>query len=113
VGERSCLGDLAAEVLAGDRLGCRAAPDPGVEGVDRASSSSARSKSKTAKFSAIRDGVTMLVYTAEPDSPAAQALDFLASWATAQHPVEVDESSPRQGGERSRSGRHVATASWR
>ena len=60
-----------------------------------ASSPSARSKSKTAKFSAIRDGVTMLVYTAEPDSPAAQALDFLASWATAQHPVEVDESSPR------------------
>jgi hypothetical protein len=32
-------------------------------------------------------GLTMLVYTAEPDSPTAQALDFLASWATTQHVV--------------------------
>ena len=36
-------------------------------------------------------GLTMLVYTAEPDSPTAQALDFLASWAT-QHRVVNRES---------------------
>jgi len=29
-------------------------------------------------------GLTMLVYTAEPDTPTAQALDFLASWAATQ-----------------------------
>ena len=32
-------------------------------------------------------GLRMLVYTAEPDSPTAQALDFLASWATTQQLV--------------------------
>lgn len=26
-------------------------------------------------------GLTMIVYTAEPDTPTAQALSFLASWA--------------------------------
>jgi hypothetical protein len=36
-------------------------------------------------------GLTMLVYTAEPDTPTAQALDFLASWAATQH-VEAVES---------------------
>lgn len=30
-------------------------------------------------------GLTMLVYTAEPDTPTAQALDFLASWATTHY----------------------------
>ncbi len=30
-------------------------------------------------------GLTMLVYTAEPDTPTAQALAFLASWAATQH----------------------------
>jgi len=36
-------------------------------------------------------GLTMLVYTAEPDSPTAQALDFLASWATTQYSVTNSE----------------------
>ena len=35
-------------------------------------------------------GLTMLVYTAEPDTPTAQALAFLASWAATQH-VEAIE----------------------
>jgi transcriptional regulator with XRE-family HTH domain len=35
-------------------------------------------------------GLTMLVYTAEPGTPTAQALDFLASWAATQH-VEANE----------------------
>jgi len=30
-------------------------------------------------------GLTMIVYTAEPDTPTAQALAFLASWAATQH----------------------------
>ncbi len=35
-------------------------------------------------------GLTMLVYTAEPDTPTAQALAFLASWAeTRQHEAAV------------------------
>lgn len=35
-------------------------------------------------------GLTMLVYTAEPDTPTAQALGFLASWAeTRQHEAAV------------------------
>jgi hypothetical protein len=37
--------------------------------------------------------LTMLVYTAEPDSPTAQALDFSASWATTQHVVAERDSS--------------------
>jgi hypothetical protein len=36
-------------------------------------------------------GLTMLVYTAEPDTPTAQALDFLGSWATSQHIAETAE----------------------
>jgi len=36
-------------------------------------------------------GLTMLVYTAEPDTPTAQALDFLASWAATRH---IDASEP-------------------
>ena len=39
-------------------------------------------------------GLTMLVYTAEPGTPTAQALDFLASWATTQH---VDAAEPARG----------------
>jgi hypothetical protein len=34
-------------------------------------------------------GLTLLVYTAEQDTPTAQALDFLASWAATQ-PTEAD-----------------------
>jgi hypothetical protein len=40
--------------------GSGAAPDTGVEGVDRRQSSAVRSKPKMAKFSVIRDGVTDL-----------------------------------------------------
>jgi hypothetical protein len=36
-------------------------------------------------------GLRMLVYTAEPDTPTAQALDFLASWAATQHITEEAE----------------------
>lgn len=36
-------------------------------------------------------GLTMLVYTAEPDTPTAQALDFLASWAATRQIAEVGE----------------------
>ncbi len=36
-------------------------------------------------------GLTMLVYTAEPDTPSAQALNFLASWTSTQH---VDAAHP-------------------
>ncbi len=36
-------------------------------------------------------GLTMLVYTAEPDTPSAQALNFLASWTSTQH---VDAAQP-------------------
>jgi transcriptional regulator with XRE-family HTH domain len=36
-------------------------------------------------------GLRMLVYTAEPDTPTAQALDFLASWAATQHVAEDTE----------------------
>ncbi|HMD91193.1 MAG TPA: helix-turn-helix transcriptional regulator [Trebonia sp.] len=35
-------------------------------------------------------GLTMLVYTAEPDTPTAQALGFLASWAATQHVKAVE-----------------------
>ena len=35
-----------------------------------------------------KPGLRMLVYTAEPDTPTAQALDFLASWAATQHMAE-------------------------
>lgn len=38
-------------------------------------------------------GLTMLVYTAEPDTPTAQALDFLASWAATQS-VDASEAEP-------------------
>jgi hypothetical protein len=33
----------------------------------------------------------MLVYTAEPDAPTAEALDFLGSWAATQHIAEATE----------------------
>jgi hypothetical protein len=36
-------------------------------------------------------GLTMLVYTAEPDAPTAEALDFLGSWAATQHVAEATE----------------------
>jgi transcriptional regulator with XRE-family HTH domain len=36
-------------------------------------------------------GLTLLVYTAEPNSPTAEALSFLASWAATQ---ESDEAGP-------------------
>jgi transcriptional regulator with XRE-family HTH domain len=36
-------------------------------------------------------GLRMLVYTAEPDTPTAQALDFLASWAATRHTTEAAE----------------------
>jgi len=41
-------------------------------------------------------GLTMLVYTAEPDTPTAQALDFLASWAATQH-IDAAEAEPVRG----------------
>ncbi|TCN34452.1 hypothetical protein EV642_12189 [Kribbella sp. VKM Ac-2500] len=31
------------------------------------------------------DGLVIITYSAEPDSPASQALHFLSSWATSQH----------------------------
>jgi hypothetical protein len=37
-------------------------------------------------------GLRMLVYTAEPDTPTAQALGFLASWAATQHTADETES---------------------
>lgn len=42
------------------------------------------------------DGLVIITYTAEPDSPAAEALRFLSSWATNQHataPVR-DQGTP-------------------
>jgi transcriptional regulator with XRE-family HTH domain len=36
-------------------------------------------------------GLRMLVYTAEPDTPTAQALDFLASWAATRRTTEVTD----------------------
>jgi hypothetical protein len=36
-------------------------------------------------------GLRMLVYTAAPDTPTAQALDFLASWAATWHTTEAAE----------------------
>jgi hypothetical protein len=36
-------------------------------------------------------GLRMLVYTAEPDTPTAQALDFLASWATTTHALDATD----------------------
>ena len=35
-------------------------------------------------------GLTMLVYTAEPDTPTVQALDFLASWTASHLTAEAD-----------------------
>ena len=35
-------------------------------------------------------GQTLLVYTAEPNSPSQQALNLLASWTSTQDPVAVD-----------------------
>jgi MmyB-like transcription regulator ligand binding domain len=37
-------------------------------------------------------GLRMLVYTAQPDSPTAQALGFLASWATSHHTVQSTDA---------------------
>ena len=38
-------------------------------------------------------GLRLLVYTAEPDTPTAQALGFLASWATTRHTAERDDAT--------------------
>lgn len=36
------------------------------------------------------DGLVLITYTAEPDSPAADALRFLSSWATQQHAAAAE-----------------------
>lgn len=42
------------------------------------------------------DGLVLITYTAEPDSPAAESLRFLASWAT-QHQHQRAEQSANDG----------------
>lgn len=39
-------------------------------------------------------GLRMLVCTAEPNTPTAQALGFLASWAATQHTADETETAP-------------------
>jgi hypothetical protein len=40
------------------------------------------------------DGLVIITYTAEPDSPAAEALRFLASWAAKQADVTAERTNP-------------------
>lgn len=42
-------------------------------------------------------GQTMLVYTAEPDSPSAEALRILASWTSAPAPIIQPQDQPDRG----------------
>jgi hypothetical protein len=39
------------------------------------------------------DGLVIITYTAEPDSPAAEALRFLASWAAKQADVTAERTN--------------------
>jgi hypothetical protein len=41
------------------------------------------------------DGLTMSVYTAEPGSPSAQALDLLASWSATPEPADTGNAASR------------------
>jgi transcriptional regulator with XRE-family HTH domain len=41
------------------------------------------------------DGLVIITYTAEPDSPAAEALRFLASWAAKQAEVTAERTNTR------------------
>jgi transcriptional regulator with XRE-family HTH domain len=41
------------------------------------------------------DGMTMSVYTAEPGSPSAQALDLLASWSATPEPADTGNAASR------------------
>ena len=41
------------------------------------------------------DGLTLIAYTAEPQSRAQQQLDFLISWASDHHETEDHENTPR------------------
>lgn len=45
-------------------------------------------------------GLTLLVYTAEADSPTRQALDFLASWAATQEEVDASRVPAAQDAQR-------------
>ncbi len=39
------------------------------------------------------DGLTIITYTAEPDSPAAEALRFLTSWATPNTAAQAERTN--------------------
>ena len=41
------------------------------------------------------DGLVIITYTAEPDSPAAEALRFLSSWATQHMDAPTENHSAR------------------
>jgi hypothetical protein len=43
----------------------------------------------------VGDGLMIITYTAEPDSPAAEALRFLSSWATEHADVPAGGPSTR------------------
>ncbi|GGJ34688.1 hypothetical protein GCM10010121_052390 [Streptomyces brasiliensis] len=47
---------------------------------------------------------SLLVYTAEPDSPSAQALAFLTGWAATELPTGPTETAGEERDEQSRRG---------